>query len=312
METEEQIDSSSVAVANLRDCIPALESRRKQGNVRNGLEVCIKGTREFFHECFQYENSTLDRTAGGCRWPNLCEPRKRAHWSKDCLRYQVTVAKNGAQDTQREQDELQDEAKECEKWREKARKERTLFVCNRRCRFLSDLELAMEIGLSRNTGGIREKYATIVQGALRLNTSRAIKIPQSILDYLKSQRIKASTPIRLQGIPTAHEVDLSHACDGVRTEKALEMSRCTFLLDAGQAERYCICNLKTIYTKCLIRLIKIEGKVRTDPTLSCSFYGLRSVLAVFLTSSSTMDVRYHPLPDPLIKINDNWPFGNRT
>ncbi|GAW07494.1 probable ATP-dependent RNA helicase DDX41 [Lentinula edodes] len=165
-------------------------------------------------------------------------------------------AKNGAQDTQRAQEELEDEAKEEEKRREKARKERTLLMeaqdvhsrkaaedakkteeqkateeeeeileaIRSRKKLLSDLELAKGIQYTESLKTswrppkyirdrteqehqrIREKYAIIVEGEdipPPIEHFADMKIPQSILDYLKSQRITAPTPIQLQGIPTA-------------------------------------------------------------------------------------------------------------
>ncbi|KAJ3937402.1 MAG: P-loop containing nucleoside triphosphate hydrolase protein [Lentinula lateritia] len=165
-------------------------------------------------------------------------------------------AKNGAQDTQREQEELEDEAKEEEKRREKARKERTLLMeaqdvhsrkaaedakkteeqkateeeeeileaIKSRKKLLSDLELAKGIQYTESLKTswrppkyirdrteqehqrIREKYAIIVEGEdipSPIEHFADMKIPQSIMDYLKSQRITAPTPIQLQGIPTA-------------------------------------------------------------------------------------------------------------
>ncbi|KAJ4480433.1 P-loop containing nucleoside triphosphate hydrolase protein [Lentinula edodes] len=165
-------------------------------------------------------------------------------------------AKNGAQDTRREQEELEDEAKEEEKRREKARKERTLLMeaqdvhsrkaaedakkteeqkateeeeeileaIRSRKKLLSDLELAKGIQYTESLKTswrppkyirdrteqehqrIREKYAIIVEGEdipSPIEHFADMKIPQSILDYLKSQRITAPTPIQLQGIPTA-------------------------------------------------------------------------------------------------------------
>ncbi|KAJ3911000.1 hypothetical protein F5877DRAFT_86644 [Lentinula edodes] len=173
--------------------------------------------------------------------------------------------------------------------------EEVLEAIRSRKKLLSDLELAMagglritsESGLSRNTSGSeksmppssKDKDSSISFGLSEIAAYKGFD-PDSITRHshcLFCAPNDDDTSFR-------REVDLSHACDGSRTEKALKMSRCTFLMDAGPAEMYYICNLNTIYTKFFLRnrlkyaltgrelipivmqrVIKIDGKVRTYP-----------------------------------------------
>ncbi|KAJ3998059.1 P-loop containing nucleoside triphosphate hydrolase protein [Lentinula boryana] len=117
-----------------------------------------------------------------------------------------------------------EDAKKTEGQKAKEAEEEILEAIRSRKKLLSDLELAKGIQYTESLKTswrppkyirdrteqkhqqIREKHAIIVEGEdipPPIEHFSDMKIPQSILDYLKSQRITAPTPIQLQGIPTA-------------------------------------------------------------------------------------------------------------
>ncbi|KAJ3881518.1 P-loop containing nucleoside triphosphate hydrolase protein [Lentinula edodes] len=117
-----------------------------------------------------------------------------------------------------------EDAKKTEEQKATEEEEEILEAIRSRKKLLSDLELAKGIQYTESLKTswrppkyirdrteqehqrIREKYAIIVEGEdipPPIEHFADMKIPQSILDYLKSQRITAPTPIQLQGIPTA-------------------------------------------------------------------------------------------------------------
>ncbi|KAJ4488289.1 P-loop containing nucleoside triphosphate hydrolase protein [Lentinula aciculospora] len=117
-----------------------------------------------------------------------------------------------------------EDAKKTEEQKSREAEEEILEAIRSRKKLLSDLELARDIQYTESLTAswqppryirerseqehqrIRDKHAIIVEGEdvpPPIEHFADMKIPHSILDYLKSQRITAPTPIQLQGIPTA-------------------------------------------------------------------------------------------------------------